>query len=143
MKSGWLISLAITAWLGGLASIYSQQEPLPTRWHSPDQPLPPVHDAPVEQGPLHLDAAQADAVPSATGTNRVCLVVEDALYAGVSNNLTRFALDLEAAGYTPILYRFVSGTAADLRGYLMARYQESASLEGVFLIGHVPYIVMK
>ncbi|MFC1452191.1 hypothetical protein ACFLSJ_02455 [Verrucomicrobiota bacterium] len=81
-------------------------------------------------------------LPVAPGANgRICLVVEDSLYGGIATKLSRYIQDLEAAGHTVLTYRFVSGSAEDLRAYLTGLFQEPASLAASQLLGDIPYVI--
>lgn len=84
---------------------------------SPDEPLPP-----------------GDA-------GRLCLVVDDSIYAAVSNKLLRHVGDLEDAGYSVTTYRFVSGSPTNVRAVLQGLYDEAESLVGAEFFGDIPYII--
>ncbi len=126
----------------GLTSSSLAQAPEPSRWWSPSQPTRPEVLVPDFAGPLRMEQVFPDVVPpAATATNRICLVVQDAVYPAIAARVTRFATDLQAAGYSVLTYRFASGSAPDLRSYLAACYNQSGSLKGAILIGNLPYIV--
>ncbi len=137
-RTGMVMALLWTGW----ALHSSAQTPIPSRWFSPDQPMRPPIEAPSFEGPLLMDPVPADTTPpDASTTNRICLVIESALYDAAAANLSRFSSDLQSAGYSVLTYRFSSGNATDLRNHLISRYNEPSSLQGAILIGNLPYIV--
>ena len=130
-------------WAGFVFSS-SAQAPMPSRWWSPDQPDRPSVAVPTFEGPLLMDPVLPDTTPpAATSSNRICLVIENAIYDAAASSLSQFSADLQSAGYSVLTYRFSSGSAPNLRSYLISRYNESASLQGAILIGNLPYIVFE
>jgi len=137
--AGMVASVAI--WIGTAFDGLGQQ-PMPSRWWSPSQPERPHLELPSYEGPFVMDEVPADpVVVPAAASNRICVVVEDALYASISSGISQLSEDLKAAGHSTAIYRFTSGNAQNLRSYLAARYNEAASLDGAILIGNLPYVV--
>jgi len=122
-------------------------EPMPSRWMAPDKTPRPLHPVPKLSGPLKIRRVDPQrgvkgGLPPVPGVKgRICLVVEDGIYDSMSTRLTRYVQDLEADGYTVLTYRFVSGSAEDLRAYFIGLYNEPASLAAAQFLGDVPYIV--
>ena len=69
---------------------------------------------------------------------RIMVIVNDALYPSVETKVLRYVDDLEAEGYSVVLYRCTGGTVEALRAYLLDDY-ETNDLQGVVCIGRVPY----
>lgn len=126
-------------------------EPLPTRWMSSDGSVRMPHAVPVtperfEMVPVAprkaVKRSQDGILPPAIG-ERICLVVDNAVYANITAGLNTFIADLEAEGYVVITYRFVSGGATELRDSLIKLYNEPQSLAGAQFIGAIPHIVFE
>jgi len=121
--------------------------PAPTRWRSPDGMPKPRHTVPAKGMPFVLPRvvgtaeAEATEAPQAGWRGRVCLVVADGIYDAIAPALDGYRQDLESDGYEVTTYRFVSGSAGDVRGFLAGLYGEAASLVGAVLIGDIPYII--
>ena len=149
MNTIWIPNTARTGTLAALLWVVwifhsSAQAPMPSRWISSDQPVRPPVETPSFDGPLLMDPVPSDSTPpAASTTNRICLVIENSLYNSAAASLSQFSADLQAAGYSVLTYRFSSGSATDLRNYLISRYNESSSLQGAILIGNLPYIVFE
>jgi len=146
------LGLAAVLWIScgvsAAASPYGQAtEPVPTRWISPDGLPRPTHSVPAPKGPFSVTRAdqwlsvQSSPLPPAGPQGRVCLVVEDGIYDAVASGVATYQQDLEDDGYQVTVYRFVSGSAADLRSFLGGLYDESASLVGAVLVGDIPYAI--
>ncbi|MBI5384179.1 MAG: VCBS repeat-containing protein [Verrucomicrobia bacterium] len=122
-----------------------------SQWRAEDGSLPPVHAAPVWQGKLQISAVPLKEGVQTGGRaksgggagGRVVVVVADGIYSDVSTKLTRYVQDIEAEGFSVITYRFVSGSAADLRAYLQGLYGEAQSLAGAVFVGNLPYIIFE
>ncbi len=126
-------------------SSQARTAPAPTRWRSPDGGARPRHETPAQGLPFVvsrvLGAAEATEAPQTGWRGRVCLVVADGIYDAMTPALDGYRQDLEADGYEVTTYRFVSGSAEDVRGFLAGLYGETASLVGAVLIGDIPYII--
>jgi hypothetical protein len=139
---------ALLATLMLCSSALGQAPPKPSQWRAPDGRPRPRHAAP----PVGLPLAGSETIASRAAAGRVdpgspgwrgriCLVVADDIYDSIKADLSVFQQDLEAYGYAPFVYRFVSGDAAALRNYLRERWAEPASLVGAEFIGDLPYII--
>lgn len=123
------------------------EEPVVSRWMDPSGAPRPSHAPAPGKGPLRQAADAAalrfDLTPPGIETNRVCVVVHSNVYASISNQLAQYQADLQADGFTPVVYRYDSGTAEDLRAYLAGLYGEPNSLKGAVLVGEIPYIIFE
>ncbi|HEX3018721.1 MAG TPA: Calx-beta domain-containing protein [Chitinispirillaceae bacterium] len=146
---GALISSGITSTLPQSVRA-DESAPKPSRWMSLDGSSKPVHSIPSTGNELlKIVPVMRSNIKSPSSKNliapgpgeRICLIVEDAIYSSIATGLARFAADLEAEGYTVIINRFGSGTAEELRYYLATLYAEPQSLVGAELIGDIPYII--
>ncbi len=89
-----------------------------------------------DRGSYSMNVAYAPIAPSTDG-DRVVLLVDNAVYTGISSSLTTFQSDLEAEGYTVIVWQIEGGTASDIRADLQAEYS-STGLAGAIAIGDIP-----
>ncbi len=141
MRQGsmWAVVMALAA--SALARDFSGPPPV-TRWMDPEGRPKPLHAVPADSGPLSLsDLSAPQALLAGEGTNRLCLVVHSNVLSEISSELDRFQDDLRADGFAPLLYRYDSGSAVNLRSYLAGLHAGEGSLEGAILIGNIPYIV--
>jgi hypothetical protein len=76
-------------------------------------------------------------VGSFTDGDKVVLLVESDVYSGISSSLTVFQSDLEAAGFTVLVWQIDGGTASNIRSDLQAEYA-AGSLAGAIAIGDIP-----
>ena len=133
-------------YMSGL-SAFGQTDPmpLPTRWMTDiDMPTKPLHDIPSQQGPLLLhEVLHTTSSPTQEDafTGRICFVIENTAYAAISNNFHIYLTQVQQSGFTPLVYTYSSGTATELRNYLISLYNEPASLVGAEFIGDIPYII--
>jgi hypothetical protein len=121
--------------------------PVVTRWMDPSGKPRPSHVPSPGQGALKLAGAPRKAprglLPPGIETNRICVIVQSNVYASISNRIVQYESDLKDDGFSPIVYRYDSGTAEDLRTYLAGLYGEPNSLKGAVLIGEIPYIIFE
>ena len=68
---------------------------------------------------------------------KVILVVDDAVYGGISGSLSTFQTDLEGEGYTVEVWQISGGGAEDIRSDLQDEYN-AGGLDGAILIGDIP-----
>lgn len=76
-------------------------------------------------------------LPLGIDGDKVVLLVDDAVYSGIATSLSTFQSDLEAEGYTVLVWQIDGGTAADIRADLQAEYS-AGSLAGAIAIGDIP-----
>ncbi len=76
-------------------------------------------------------------VGSSADGDKVVLLVDEAVYSGISTSLTTFQSDLESEGYTVLVWQIDGGTATDIRTDLQAEYA-AGSLAGAIAIGDIP-----
>ncbi len=76
-------------------------------------------------------------VGSGMDSDKVVLLVEQEIYSGISASLSVFQSDLEADGYTVIVWQIDGGTATDIRSDLQAEYI-AGNLAGAIAIGDIP-----
>ncbi|MCD4707890.1 MAG: T9SS type A sorting domain-containing protein [Candidatus Sabulitectum sp.] len=88
------------------------------------------------RGSYSMTVISAPAEPFADG-DKVVLLVDEAVSSGISASLTTFQSDLEAEGYTVLVWQIDGGTATDIRSDLQAEYA-AGSLAGAIAIGDIP-----
>ena len=78
---------------------------------------------------------RGDLVPPQT-LPRVCVIVNSTLYGSIQASVDQYASDLEAEGYTVIVYSTSGGTPSDLRIFLQGELPDN--LVGCLLVGDLP-----
>jgi hypothetical protein len=78
---------------------------------------------------------QSDLVPSQPPT-KVCVIVNSALYSSIQASIDQYVSDLEAEGYTVVVYTASGGTPGDLRSLLQE--ESVGGLSGCLLVGDLP-----
>jgi hypothetical protein len=69
------------------------------------------------------------------GTQRVLVIVNNALLPLIQTNIDRYVSDLQAAGYAPDLYSSTFGTPEELKSFIIS---QSAELVGCVFVGSLP-----
>ncbi|OGV45718.1 MAG: hypothetical protein A2X46_09440 [Lentisphaerae bacterium GWF2_57_35] len=139
--SPWLWA-GLAVWIIGSTAEAAKERPLPvvTRWMDPLGGPKPSHEAPACTGSLAGRLiTDAKLMGASSGSNRVCLVVHSNVLVAISNKLESYRQALCLDGWTPVVYRYDSGSAESLRSYLAGLYAASNSLAGAVLIGAIPY----
>ena len=90
----------------------------------------------TDRGSYSMNVAYAPLTTSTDG-DRVVLLVDNAVYSGITSSLSTFQSDLEAEGYTVIVWQIEGGTASDIRSDLQSEYS-SSGLAGAIAIGDIP-----
>ncbi len=136
---GWA-ALACAAALQAAAQV-----PAVSRWHDPSGRPRPSHAPDRAAGPLRMVPAEKEpgkALLRGDGSaGRICVVVHSNVYDALGAGLSQYQADLENEDYVPLVYRYDSGSATNLRNYLAGLYAEAASLAGAVLVGEIPYII--
>jgi hypothetical protein len=83
-----------------------------------------------------VSAVSAPVNPDTDG-DKVVLLVDEAVYGGISGSLSIFQNDLEIEGYTVLVWVISGGTATDIRADLQNEYS-AGSLAGAIAIGDIP-----
>ena len=119
--------------------------PVVTRWMSPEEIAKTLHEPLQKFQPLNLQALTPDAlrspVPPEMSLDRICIVVNQNVYANITAALSQYEADLNVMGFDTVTYVYISGTPEDLRAHLTTLYQQTESLVGAVLIGNIPYII--
>ncbi len=119
--------------------------PVVTHWMSPEEIPKTLHEPLQKFQPLNLQALIPDALRSAVpldmNLGRICIVVNQNIYANITAALSQYEADLNAMGFDTVTYVYVSGTPEDLRAHLTTLYLQTESLAGAVLIGNIPYII--
>ncbi len=136
----------LMTWLIGSAPADGQQAPQPTLWHSPttpQRPPTPLSDKPDPEFQTHRTVPPGALPPAEATRGRLALVVEQAIASALDDELTLYADDLAADGFSVVRLTITGGTAADIRQQLQDLYAEGDSLSGAVLIGNLPYVVFE
>ena len=116
-----------------------------TRWRDPFGQGPQKHKPLLIKSPLSMERCSkvhlTKKKQSLKSIGRICIVVENNLYNAISSKIDQYASDIEQDGYQVVIYKYITGSAEDLRSFLRDLYQESASLVGSIFIGNIPYII--
>ena len=138
------LALAVAA--SALVCVSAKAAPMPSRWMSADGSPRGAHAVPSCLEPFAIEAlraAPAGQGRAAADKGRIAIVVARDIYDGISARLARHVSNLEAAGYSAIVYTVAGGAPEQLRSWLTARYGEKESLVGATLIGDIPHIVFE
>ena len=102
-------------------------------------PAARVLDRRVARGPYSREAvAEASNFEAAADSpGKVVLVVDDAVYSGISGSLSTFETDLESEGYAVEVWQVSGGSAEDIRSDLQDEYA-AGGLDGAIMIGDIP-----
>ncbi|MCD6587444.1 MAG: T9SS type A sorting domain-containing protein [Candidatus Fermentibacteraceae bacterium] len=76
-------------------------------------------------------------VGSSTDGDKVVLLVDQAVFNGITASLSVFQSDLEAEGFTVLTWQISGGTATDIRTDLQTEYT-AGNLAGAIAIGDIP-----
>lgn len=88
------------------------------------------------RGTYSLNSASIGCNVAADGS-KVVLLVDKAVFSGISSSLSIFQSDLELEGYTVLTWEIDGGTASDIRTSLQNEYA-AGNLAGAIAIGDIP-----
>jgi len=149
MEKRWLFIMLLLL-LSSLAypfqTVFADNDvPVVTRWMSPKNIFKTLHEPLLDFQSLKLEVLPSDIlpvpVPPDINLGRICIVVNQNVYANIATALSLYETDLNAMGFDTITYLYVSGTPEDLRTYLTTLYEQAESLVGAVLIGNIPHII--
>lgn len=90
----------------------------------------------ADRGIYSMNVLSAPVSPG-TDADKVVLLVDEAVSSGISSSLSTFQSDLEAEGYTVLVWQISGGSASDIRADLQAEYA-FGNLAGAIAIGDIP-----
>ncbi|MBI9015861.1 MAG: carbohydrate binding domain-containing protein [Phycisphaerae bacterium] len=118
-------------------------EPIPSRWQGPVKWQP--HEVPVVTKANRVFEIRevsilADDVVVPVRKGRVAVVVDSDIFNSLSSEISIYANDLAASGYTVSIINF-SGDAIYLKNQLVNLYNQTESLVGAVFVGQIPHVI--
>ena len=124
--------------IAAVNTVYATPEGIPIQYMDSRNRQPSSSRALIEQGRASYTMAVTSApLPLGTDADKVVLLVDAQVASGISASLTTFQSDLEAEGYTVLVWQITGGDATDIRTDLQAEYA-LGSLVGAIAIGDIP-----